>query len=279
MKTITRDFVRVVLVAAFTVAPGGAQHAEPDKHVKDIRAEQTQEIIAASSLCKRVKVGVHGYVHRREVDPAMLETDLYRLMQNSDDVILASDFIDEIDALAPSGEDAIEYYDVKVLRTFKGSHKVGDLVTYTLPRGGVYCGPKPLQGSAVNSGAVTSTGGSEWGKTRFQGPFVLFLRRSRGEETELTPGLRLAGGDGLQGMFALRDHYDRVNYTDCLGVLPGGAAKCIAELEASAETVKIPYGLDPMHKKYDTMPVPSFLIEVQSVANSLASAGPLSNMK
>ncbi len=80
-----------------------------------------------------------------------METDLYRLMQNSDDVILASNFTDEIDALAPSAEDAIEYYVVKVLRTFKGSHKVGDLVTYTLPGGGVYCGPKPLRGSAVNS--------------------------------------------------------------------------------------------------------------------------------
>jgi hypothetical protein len=64
-----------------------------------------------------------------------------------------------------------------------------------------------------------------------------------------------------------------------LGVLPGGAAKCIAELVASAETVKIPYGLDPLHKRYDTMRVSSFLIEVQSVADSLASAGPLSNMK
>lgn len=188
-------------------------------------------------------------------------------------VILASNFTDEIDALAPSAEDAIEYYVVKVLRTFKGSHKVGDLVTYTLPRGGVYFGPKPLQGSAVNSGAVTSTGGSDWGKTSFQGPFVLFLRRCRGEETELAPGLRLAGGDGLQGLFALRHHCDRVNYTnytDCLGVLPGGAAKCIAELEASAETVKIPYGLDPLRKRYDPMRVSSFLIEVQSVADSLA---------
>jgi hypothetical protein len=77
----------------------------------------------------------------------------------------------------------------------------------------------------------------------------------------------------------LRDRCDRVNYTDCLGVLPGGAAKCIAELVASAETVKIPYGLDPLHKRYDTMRVSSFLIEVQSVADSLASAGPLSNMK
>ena len=188
-------------------------------------------------------------------------------------MILASNFTDEIDALAPSAEDAIEYYVVKVLRTFKGSHKVGDLVTYTLPRGGVYFGPKPLQGSAVNSGAVTSTGGSDWGKTSFQGPFVLFLRRCRGEETELAPGLRLAGGDGLQGLFALRHHCDRVNYTnytDCLGVLPGGAAKCIAELEASAETVKIPYGLDPLRKRYDPMRVSSFLIEVQSVADSLA---------
>ncbi len=50
MKTITRDFVRVVLVAACIVAPGVAQQAELDKHVKDIRTEQPPEFIAASSL-------------------------------------------------------------------------------------------------------------------------------------------------------------------------------------------------------------------------------------
>lgn len=274
MKTITADFVRAAWVLGSIVALGVAQQGEPDKHVKDIRAGQPQQFIAASSLCKRVELGVHGYVHRREIDPGTLETDLYNLMWKSDDVILASNFTDELDALAPSGEDAVEYYDVKVLRTFKGSHKAGDLVTYTLPMGGVYCGPKPLQGSAANSGAVTLTGGSEWGRSRFQGPFVLFLRRSRGEETKLMPGLRLTGGDGLQGLFALRDHYDRDNYTDCLGMLPDGAAKCTAKLEASVDTVKIPYGPDPLHKGYDTMRVSQFLSEVQSVADSQASAGP-----
>lgn len=279
MKIITRDVVGVAWVLGSIVALGVAQKAEPDKHVKDIRAGQPQEFIAASSLCKRVEVGVRAYVHRREIDPRTLETDLHNLMRKSDDVILASNFTDELDALAPSGEDAVEYYDVKVLRTFKGSHRIGDLVTYTLPMGGVYCGPEPLQRSAVNSGAVTLTGGPDWGRTGFQGPFVLFLRRSRGEETKLMPELRLAGGEGLQGMFALRDHYDRANYTDCLAVLPGGAAKCTAELETSADTVKIPYGPDPLHKEYDTMRVSQFLIEVQSVADSLASAGSPSNKK
>jgi hypothetical protein len=283
MKTMTRDVVRAVLFAAFTAVLGLAQQAAPEKHVKDVRAEQPQKFIAASPLCQHVKLGVSGYIHPLEVDSATLETDLYSLMRNSDEVILASNFTDEMDAIAPSGEDAVEYYDIKVLRTFKGSHKVGDQVTYSLPRGGVYCGPKPLQGSASNSSATTATGGSDWGKIPLHGPYVLFLREARGEETQLTPGLRLAGGDGLQGMFALRDHYnnrtDKAAYTDCLDALPGGAAKCIAELEASQEMVRIPYNLDPMKAKYDTIPVSSFLKEVQSIADSQGSAGSASAAK
>jgi hypothetical protein len=280
MKTITRDVVRAVLFAVFTAGVGLAQQAAPEKHVRDVRSEQPQEFIAASPLCQHVKLGVHGYIHPLEVDPAKLETDLSTLMQNSDDVILASNFTDEMDAVAPSGEDAVEYYDMKVLGTFKGSHKAGDQVTYILPRGAVYCGPKPLHGNASNSAAVTATGGSDWGKIPLHGPYVLFLREARGEETQLTPGLRLAGGDGLQGMFALRGHYnnhtDKASYTDCLDVLPGGAAKCVSELEASQEIVRIPYNLDPLKAKYDTVPVSSFLKEVQSMADALSSAAPTS---
>jgi hypothetical protein len=56
-----------------------------------------------------------------------------------------------------------------------------------------------------------------------------------------------------------------------LDVLPGGAAKCIAEVEASQETVKIPYGLDPLKAKYDSMPVSVFLKEVESLAEPSVS--------
>jgi hypothetical protein len=278
MKTITR-VLQIALVAVLAAVSGLAQQAAPQRHVKDVRAQQSQKFIAASSLCQRVRSDGHAYIHRREVNPGMLEADLFTLMQNSDEVILASNFTDQVDVLAPSGEDAVEYYDTMVLRAFKGSHKVGDLVTFTLPRGGVYCGLKSIQGGVGNSGAVTLTGSSEWGKRAFIGPYILFLRQSRGEETELTPALRLAAGDGLQGMFALRRHYDRSGYTDCLSGLPAATAKCTAALEASQETVRIPYELDPLKTKYETMTVSSFLNEVQSVADSVGSAGQPSTAK
>src|SRR5260221_6903527 len=100
MKRITRDLVRIALVAAFTVGSGLAQQAAAAKHVKDIRVEQPQKFIAASSLCQRVRSDGHAYIHRREVNSGMLEADLFTLMQNSDEVILASNFTDQIDALA-----------------------------------------------------------------------------------------------------------------------------------------------------------------------------------
>jgi hypothetical protein len=265
MRSITRGLARALLVVALTVATGLAQQSAPEKHVRDVRVEQTQKVIAASGLCQRVRADGHSYIHHRVVTAPMLETDLPTLMQNSDTVILASLFTDQMDALAPSGEDAIEYYDVKVLRAWKGSYKAGDLVTFELPRGGVYCGLKPIGNGVANSGAVTSTGGSDWHGGRGTGPYVLFLRQSRGDEMQLTPGLRLAGGDGLQGMFALGSKYDR----DCAAVLPGGAEKCSAALDASQEAVKVPYHSDPLKTKYEGRRVPDFLKEVQSTADAL----------
>jgi len=271
MKTL-RDLARLILAAVLAVEAGPAQQAQqpapapaPEKHVKDFRAAQTQAMISASPLCQQVRE-THSYVHRRDVDSTTLAPNLFTLMQQSDEIILASTFGDQTSALAPSGQDVVAYFDVKVLRTWKGTHKVGDLVTFAMPWGAVNCG-LPVKNGQANSAAVTMTGGLDWETVRYAGPYVLFLRQSRGEETELTPALRLTGGDGMQGLFVVHSAYDQ----DCTCVMPGSLTKCNASLDSSKEVVSVRYRLDPLKEKYEGMPVPQFLQEVQATAAALSS--------
>jgi hypothetical protein len=162
----------------------------------------------------------------------------------------------------------MSYYDVTVLPTWKGPHKVGDLLTFALPGGAVRCGMLPPEYGPDDSAAVPPNfdRGDAAGE-----PYVLLLHESRGDQTQVTPGLRRAGGDGTPGLLALaatndyRDKYDRERPTDCSAVFSGGGANCIAALDQSQETVKVRYRLDPLKTKYDGMPVPDFLKEVQSV--------------
>jgi hypothetical protein len=143
-----------------------------------------------------------------------------------------------------------------------------------MPWGAVNCG-LPVHNGQVNSGAVTMTGGFDWETIRYAGPYVLFLRHSRGDETQLMPGLRLTGGDGMQGLFVVHSAYDK----NCTGVMPDSVANCNAILDTSQETVAVRYRRDPLKKKYGGMPVPIFLKEVQSVADSLGSVGKESGAK
>jgi hypothetical protein len=183
-----------------------------------------------------------------------MEGDLSALIENSDEVILASVFRHNDPAVSPCGKQAMSYYDVTVLPTWKGSHKVGDLLTFALPGGTVRCGTVPPEYGPDDSAAVPPN--FDWGDAA-GGPYVLLLQESRGDETQLTPGLRRAGGDGTQGLFALpaaydyRDKYDRQRHTDCSAVFSGGGANCSAALDQSQETVKIRYRLDPLKTKYE----------------------------
>lgn len=106
----------------------------------------------------------------------------------------------------------MSYCDVTALNTWKGSHKVGDLFTFALPGGAVRCGMVPPEYGPDDSTADPPN--FDWGDAA-GGLYVLLLRESRGDETQVTPGLRRAGGHGTQGLFALpatydyRDKYDR----------------------------------------------------------------------
>ena len=276
-----RDLARlavtlIILVAVISSGRGLAQKAAAEMHVQDIRDTQPQEMIEASALCRKVRANDEWTHHKREVNPATLQTDLSALLQKSDEVVLVGSFIDQTLVLSPSGEDAITFHDVKVLRTWKGTHKPGDLLTFAIPEGAVNCGLEP--GHDIPAiGVVTSTGAPDWEGIRSRGPYVLFLRQSQGSESQLIPGLRLAGGDGLQGLFALHSRYEPRSAfeEDCRGIFPGSVARCDAKVDASDETVKLVYRRDPLKKKYEGMPVPSFLKEVKSVADSLSYSGPV----
>jgi hypothetical protein len=194
------------------------------------------------------------------VNPATLATDLYALMQQSDEVVMASAPVGLTDAISPSGEDVGEYFDVKVLRGWKGTHKVGDLLTFGVPQGPVLC-----EAPRVRSGEVlgASTLRMDWLGLGSLGPYVLFLRQSRSDEKELIPGLRLTAGNGLQGFFSVLDDKDG---TECTGG-PSRFEKCLADLDTLQEPISV--RLDPLRKKYDGMSASQFSKEVQAVADSL----------
>ncbi|MGA7574573.1 MAG: hypothetical protein WCA97_11350 [Terriglobales bacterium] len=273
MEAIMRDFARVFLVVSIVVGCGLAQDTTKEKHVRDIKAEQTQEAIFASPLCQRVKVDGRNYYSRPQVNPATLAADLYALMQQSDEVVVTSGPVDLATAISPSGEDVGEYFDVKVLRSWKGTHKVGDLLTFGVPQGTVNCEPTTTVRSGPFVGASTLR--MDWLGQGSLGPYVLFLRQSRSDEKELIPGLRLTGGDGLQGFFSVLHNK---NGTECTGG-PSRFEKCLAVLDTIQEPISVQYRPDPLKKKYDGMPTSKFIKEVQSVADSLGYSGQANSAK
>jgi hypothetical protein len=52
MKTIVRDSALLIDVAAIAAGYGLAEEPFLEKHVKDIRAEPTEDVIFASPLCR-----------------------------------------------------------------------------------------------------------------------------------------------------------------------------------------------------------------------------------
>ncbi len=65
----------ILLVVAVAVGCALAQDVVPEKHVKDISAEQSPGVMA-SALCERVQAAGRSYEHLRDVNPETLEKDL-----------------------------------------------------------------------------------------------------------------------------------------------------------------------------------------------------------
>jgi hypothetical protein len=268
MNAMMRHVGLAILIIAAATGCGLGQQTAPEKHVKDIRAEQPQDLILASPLCQRARDNHVPLIHSYNVDKSTLEPDLASLMEDSDEVILGG-AVDSTDVISPSGEEAIEYVDVIVLQSWKGSHKVGDVLTFAIPAGMVRCT------ASLASGEPQYWTIPDGGGNLNCGLCILMLRHSRGDETQLTPGLRLTGGDGMQGMYDVNPvgpRYPGPGFVkNCEGYRTSGDIRkgCVAFLKSSQTPVGIRYPADPLAKKYSGMPISKFMQEVESVADSL----------
>jgi hypothetical protein len=270
MKSILKYLTGALLVTAEAFGTALPQDASQGLRLSDIRAQQPEEKIFASALCQRARQDQGHRVFRRDrIDPKTLVASLDVLMENSDEVILAG-ILGNARVLSPSGESTATYYEARVIRGWKGPHRSGDILTFGIPYGSVGCGPPGPNHSDVT---VLPGEGDDWGGVDNFGrggpyAYVLFLRRSAGNETQLVQGLRLAAGEGVQGMFLI--HVPSPTSSDperyCGDALRGNVQHCDAYLKSSEGPVRVPYARDPLAKKYGGMPASEFLREVQSVA-------------
>ena len=262
MKTIMRYLICLAL--AITAASGTSrpQSAAQELRLSDIRAQQTQEKIFASAPCQRTlqDPGRGWIIQSYKADPTTFVQNLSTLMEISDEVILAG-LYDGAVVLSPMGKSVTTYNEVRVIRSWKGPHHVGDLLIFGVPYGDIPCELSP-------QGTITR-------RFDVQGPYfaranlyVLFLRRPRGDETKLVQGLFPAAGEGAQGIFEVplpdSSPFNAEEY--CAGVRDVNVEHCEAILQTSQIPVVVPYRKDPLAKKYGGMPTSAFLQEVQSVA-------------
>jgi hypothetical protein len=122
---------------------------------------------------------------------------------------------------------------------------------------------------------------------------VLFLRHAQGQEKELTPDLRMTGGDGMQGLFFV-DYFvypkgydpdlgypadQRASqhptmaeqlalHKPCFGVLRGSIETCLANLKVSKDRIRLQNDNDPLRSKYEGMESVKFFAEVDAIASA-----------
>jgi hypothetical protein len=276
--------VRVVFLLLVAMGSGWTQQRPAAaKHASDIRAEQTRQVIAASPACQKAIADPKTETeHTYRVPAAAFLPNLESLMEKSDEVVLSGIPMDGFSAVSPSGEDAVEYVDVKVLQSWKGPHHPGDTVTFEIPSAMISCSLSRNTGGPL---FVTETGPGLWLGIQGFGPMVLFLRHARGSETQMTPGLRLTEA-GVQGVFETNFPVPPGNHghfppeeSGCrnnisAGKYPENPAECLAYLRSSDVPIRIPYREDPLVKGYGGMAIADFLNKVQEVADSLGYEPP-----
>jgi hypothetical protein len=268
MKTIMKNLTGVALVTAAALETLWPQSTAHELRLTDLKAQQPQETIHASAPCQRAREAPDQHIIQRiPIDPATLVPDLNTLIEKSDEVVLAT-YRDHMPLLSPSGESATTYFEVRVIRSWKGSHRAGDILTFGLPGGYLRC-----ELSVVFPSFWVLLGGTDYDRHNdyeyhLDGPhaYVLFLRMSEDKEKQLVQGLRSAAGEGVQGIFPIEIPFPSDAFDKCFDRRNNNVQLCDSYLENSESPVMVPYVHDPLRKKYGGMSVPDFLHEVQSVA-------------
>lgn len=301
MRPFARKSLGVILAVGIAAGFAFAQEGRPEKHVTEIKAESAAKYpngYADTKLCRWAKAEDPPYSRFRWVHPDLksFSSSLADLMQKSDEVVLVGVDLRGVTALSPSEENAVSYDDSRVLRSWKGSHKVGDLITMGSLIGVIHCGLEtrefsgttPLyEGDAVYHGVNPVYAPA--------GPFVLFLTHDKSLEIE---SFRLAGGEGLQGRFDLgpsdstdlkspssscyRASFDQI-FCHAYPHYPKGApafcsderidqaniAQCLAFLSSNTELMtERGFENDPLRQLYAGKPIASFLKDMEKAAES-----------
>jgi hypothetical protein len=291
-------FVGAILAVGIATGFAAAQHEAAEKHVLEITAENKAkypEGMANSVLCQQARAQHPAYSSFRVHAPdlAKMEKDLGELMRESDEVVMVGTPLRSVTALSPSGEDAIRYADFRVLRSWKGSHKIGDVITFGYPQANVTCG------TGHNEFSGTRVDGYHYPGPAYSpdGPYVLFLRRPA--ENSQIEAFRLAAGNDLQGYFDLVPgqiiddrrspyvscflaSYDRIACrSNSHGWSPEwcrdpkvdahNIARCNAAVSVSREPI-FANGIDqdPLRKRYSGKPIFSFLQAVDDATEEQA---------
>jgi hypothetical protein len=271
MKTIM-----LTILTAAALGTACPQTASRGVRLSELKAQQPpEEVIFDSALCQRAREAPNHTISRHPpIDPKTLMPDLNSLIAKSNDVVLAT-YRDHAELVSPSRENPVMYVEVRVIRSWKGSHRAGDILTFGWPGGRIRCD------SEIQSAVWVMPGGDASGGNNGQlidQAFVLFLRQSKDQEAQLVEGLRPAAGEGMQGFFPIHildptgmretcpDSHDYKPWEN------KNVEPCASYLETNRSPIVVPYAHDPLHKKYNGVPASDFLREVQSVAAGQAGA-------
>jgi len=274
---MTKQWMQLALFLGLAAA-GAATSAAQEKHVKDILADQPRELISASKLCQRAwSSPAYGYDIVRRVNPATLEPDLEHLMADSDEVIVASSSSNFTSAISPSGTDAYRYYDVRVIRALKGTHKVGDVITFAVPYAMLSCWGNA---NSPHGGVATFDTRTDGWRSGVYGPFILFLRRTTSDQTRFIPGYRLTGAEGAQGLFGVPHdstarEWDRCDESSSLKAL----RNCNSFLESSQSPIMAGFDDKLLSEKFDNMSVSDFLNLLQNMADKTGRNSEVESLK
>jgi hypothetical protein len=249
------------------------QQVTAELHVNDIRASQPDKFISASQPCQSA---THAGIKKLYLNSYIVEQESYlqtmsELYSISDEVILA-EFKSSVNAIAPDSRNVIKYIDSYVISSWKGTHAAGSIITITIPDGSVNC-DNSVKVNTNTPFAMTSARGGEW-QGEGSGPYLLFLKQSSSQESQILPGYRLAGGDGLQGLFGLESRSKAVWSCHQFTLEPSTtlADNCVNDYKQSDLIIRVPNNFDPLKKIYAGHPVLQLLKDVEAASINRAHA-------